>query len=461
MKTKDRFSILSNLSKEISKIFSKQKILNSFFSVATDGFCINYKGKIVYCNEKYAEIFGYKPEEIIGKEILNFVSQEEKDLWRKIIKSQKEGDFEVKCIKKDGSEIYLKIIVKNIKYKNKILRISAIRNITEEKINLLKIKESEEKYKILTETLLDGIVVINFNGDILFSNIIGANLFGFEKVEDFLGKNIYDFISEKLKFEDNLALIYKNKGGYSIEYEIIDKKGVRFFIEIIGRKIVFMGQESILLCFRDVTERKIMIENLKEAIGKTRKMLNQSVMALSETLTHRDPYTSIHQKRVSKIAVEIAKELGFTGNLIEGIKIASLLHDIGKIYIPSDILSKPGELTQIEWEFIRMHPEYGANIVKNIEFPWDIPKIIYQHHERINGSGYPQKLKGEDIILEAKILSVADVIEAMSSHRPYRAKYTINEAIQEIEKNSGSLYDKDVVKAVLKSFEKGFDFADC
>ncbi len=455
---KDELKILS---RKISALLSREKIYNDLYSVVTDGFAINYKGKIIFCNEKYGEIFGYKKEELIGKEILDLCSPEVKNFWKEILKGEKEGEFETKCLKKDGSEIYVKVKVKNIKYENKILRVVSVREITEEKLNLQKIKESEEKYKILTETLLDGVIVINLKGKILFSNIIGANLFGFESPEDFIGKNIFDFIKEKGAFNNELKLISKNKTGYLIEHQIKDNKGVVFFIESIGRKIIFGNQEAFLLCFRDITERKVMIDNLKEAMKNQKKMLTQAVIALSETLTQRDPYTSTHQKRVAKLAVEIAKELGFSGSLIDGIKIASFLHDIGKIYIPTDILSKPGNLTQIEWEFIKKHPEYGANIVKNIEFPWDIPKIILHHHERIDGSGYPQKLKGEEIIFEAKILSIADVIEAMTSHRPYRAKYSINDAVEEIEKNSGILYDKDIAKCALKVFKKGFDFDDC
>ncbi len=449
------------LSKEISDIFSKEEIFKDICSVVTDGFSVNYRGKIIFCNEKYAEIFGYKKKELIGKEIFILCSPDTKDFWKEVIKKRKKGEFETRCIKKDGSEIYVKVNVKNINFKNKNLRVVSIRDITEEKLNLQKIRESEEKYKVLTETLLDGIIVIDLNGEILFSNIIGANLFGFDKVDKFIGKNIFDFVKEKEVFNNDLKLIYKNKGGYLIEHEIKDKKGSKFVIESIGRKILFMGKESFLLCFRDITERKIMIDNLKEAMENTRKMLTQSVMALSETLTQRDPYTSAHQKRVSKLSVEIAKKLGFSGSLIEGVKISSLLHDIGKIYIPTDILSKPGNLTDIEWEFIKMHPEYGANIVKSIEFPWNVSNIIRQHHERINGSGYPNKLKNEEILFEAKIISVADVIEAMGSHRPYRAKHPIKNALEEIEKNSGILYDKEVVKTTLKIFEKGFDFEDC
>ncbi|MCX7916878.1 MAG: PAS domain S-box protein [bacterium] len=454
-KTEKEFEILKN---EIEEYFLKHEFLKNICSIVSDGFCVKYKDKIIFCNDRYAEILGYKKEELIGTEILNFCSEKEIKFWDRILKEEVEDEFETKFSKRDGSEIWVKVKNKNIKYKDKILRISIISDITEEKISFLKIKESEDKYKILTETLLDGIIVVDINGTILFSNVIGANLFGFEEVHNFIKKNIFDFIVNKEELEKHIKLLIKNKGGYFIEHEIRDNKGSKYFIEMIGRKINFMDRESILFCFRDVTERRIIIENLKEAVGSSKKMLNQAVTALSEILTYRDPYTYDHQKRVAKLAIEIAKEFGFSESLVEGVGIISLLHDIGKIYIPMDILTKPKELTSIEWEFIKMHPEYGANIVKKIEFPWRVSESIYQHHERLNGSGYPLGLKGKSIIFEARILSVADVVEAMSSHRPYRPKHTIEETFEELRRNSGILYDKEVVETTLKIFKKGFSF---
>lgn len=450
---------IKELIEKIEKLILKEKIFSEFLYIINDGISINYKGYIIYCNEKYAEIFGYQRKELIGKNILMLCSPKTKDFWEKILEKEQEGEYETLCIKKDGKEIYVRLSIKNIKIEKKNLRVMSVRDMTDEKLKLERIKDSEEKYKILTETLLDGIIVIDLKGKILFSNIIGANLFGFEKSEEFIGKNIFDFVKEKEMFNNDLKLIYKNKGGYLIEHEIRDSKGSRFIIESIGRKIIFREKEAFLLCFRDVTERKIIIDNLKEAINTQKQILIDVVITLSETLTQKDLYTSIHQKRVAELVVEIAKELKIPESLIEGLKIASLLHDIGKIYIPTDILLKPGDLTEIEWEFIKMHPEYGANIVKNIKFPWDISKIIYQHHERINGSGYPLGLKNKEIIFEAKILAVADVIEAMSSNRHYRVKkYTINETLTEIKNNSGILYDKDVVETTIKVFKKGFNF---
>jgi len=171
----------------------------------------------------------------------------------------------------------------------------------------------------------------------------------------------------------------------------------------------------------------------------------------------RDPYTAGHQQRVAELATAIAGELGCGDDQIEQLRMAATIHDIGKMYVPSDILSKPGKITDNEFNLIKSHARGGYDIVKSMDFPCSIAQSILQHHERLDGSGYPNSLKGEEICLEAKILSVSDVVEAMSSHRPYRPALGMDEALGEISQNKGKLYDPDVVDACVRLFkEKGF-----
>jgi putative nucleotidyltransferase with HDIG domain len=177
------------------------------------------------------------------------------------------------------------------------------------------------------------------------------------------------------------------------------------------------------------------------------------------TVETRDPYTSGHQVRVAKMATMIAKEMNFSPDQVEGVNMAAAIHDIGKLSVPAEILSKPSKLSDIEFQLIQIHPEAGYNIVKDIEFPWPIATIILQHHERINGSGYPKGLKGEEILPETRILSVADVVEAIASLRPYRPAYGIDIALEEISNMKGILYDTAVADACLRLFnKKGFKF---
>jgi len=206
-------------------------------------------------------------------------------------------------------------------------------------------------------------------------------------------------------------------------------------------------------------DAKQAIERNKRAEIRLRDALTKSIEALSLAIEKRDPYTAGHQKRVSELSVAIAKEMGLPKEQIEGLRLGALIHDIGKIQIPLEILSKPGKLNELEYQIIKTHPRAGYEIIKHIDFPWPIAEMILQHHERMDGSGYPMGLKNGEIILEARIIAVADVVEAMSSHRPYRSALGIEAALQEIEKNKGKLYDPQVVDACIKVFKKkGFKF---
>lgn len=191
-----------------------------------------------------------------------------------------------------------------------------------------------------------------------------------------------------------------------------------------------------------------------------RKSLEQSIQTIADTVEARDPYTAGHQRRVAELATAIAREIGLPEEQITGIHLAAIIHDLGKIHIPAEILSKPGKLDDIEFMLIKTHPQYGRDILKNVKFPWPIADIVWQHHEKLDGSGYPKGLKGGQILLESRIMTVADVVEAMSSHRPYRAALGIEAALNEIKRGRDSAYDPAVVDACLNLFaERGFTFS--
>lgn len=197
---------------------------------------------------------------------------------------------------------------------------------------------------------------------------------------------------------------------------------------------------------------------LIDSFNQINKTLDDTVNAIAVLAEHKDPYTVGHEKKVVNLAVAIGNHMKLDKTTIDGLRVASTLHDVGKMYIPAEILSKPGKLTDLEFSMIKVHPRYSYEVLSQIKFPWPVADIALQHHERINGSGYPEGLKDGDILLEAKILAVADVVEAMASHRPYRPALEISEAIDEITKNKGILYDKDVVEAVLAVIKNGFRF---
>ncbi|MDD5711748.1 MAG: HD domain-containing protein [Smithellaceae bacterium] len=198
-------------------------------------------------------------------------------------------------------------------------------------------------------------------------------------------------------------------------------------------------------------------ENEKRGTEKIQKALNATIHALAVTVEERDPYTAGHQRRVACLARAIATEMGLITDRIDGLVMASSIHDIGKISVPTEILSKPAKLSEIEFSLIRTHVQSGYDILKDIEFPWPIARMVVEHHERVDGSGYPHGLTGKDILQESKILVVADVIEAIASHRPYRPAFGMDKAIREIEEGKGKHYDAAVVDACLKLFrEKDF-----
>ncbi|WP_345991716.1 HD domain-containing phosphohydrolase [Sulfurimonas sp. HSL-1716] len=255
-------------------------------------------------------------------------------------------------------------------------------------------------------------------------------------------------------FSSNIALPLIDKEGsfgtltiYSTEAEPFDDDEVKLLEELASD-----------LAYGIITLR-VRIEHERQAL-LLRESLEQSIQTIAATLEARDPYTAGHQRRVSELAVAIASEMGLSEDQIKGISFAAMIHDLGKIHVPAEILSKPTRLNELEYKLIQMHPQTGYDILKEIKFPWPIADIILQHHEKIDGTGYPQGLKGDEILIESKIVALADVVEAMSSHRPYRPSLGIEAALDEIKRGKGSLYDSAAVDTCLKLFyEKKFAFS--
>jgi HD-GYP domain-containing protein (c-di-GMP phosphodiesterase class II) len=231
------------------------------------------------------------------------------------------------------------------------------------------------------------------------------------------------------------------------------------------RKVCIRGSDGatkyLLGVSEDITERKQAEDHLKETLESLRRAVDATIQVMVSAVEARDPYTAGHQTRSADLARAIATEMGLSQDQTEGIGIAGSIHDIGKLSIPAEILSKPTKLTEIEYSLIKEHARKGFEILKKVESSWPLAEIVYQHHERMDGSGYPRKLKGEEIIVEARILAVADVVEAMASHRPYRPALGLKAALEEIEKNRAILYDASIVDACLSLFrEKGFRFEE-
>ncbi|MDZ7698916.1 MAG: response regulator [Deltaproteobacteria bacterium] len=236
-----------------------------------------------------------------------------------------------------------------------------------------------------------------------------------------------------------------------------------YIVKPFQRSEVIINVASALRRQRLEVESRNYREDLERMVADRTAKLEQTLDGIIQVVAHtvesRDPYTAGHQVRVAGLACAIAEEMECPQDQVKGIRMAGSIHDLGKITVPSEILSKPIRLSDIEFALIKTHPQVGYDILKDIDFPWPVAEITYQHHERLDGSGYPRGLKGEEIIPEARIMSVADVVEAMASHRPYRPAVGLEKALEEIETNAGSLYDPEAVKACLTLFrQKGFSF---
>ena len=302
---------------------------------------------------------------------------------------------------------------------------------------------SEKRFRKLIQENTDVIIVIDTKRIIQFINNAGEILF--EKSKERLINTKYEY-----KF---------NCGEFS-EFEIKQKTGQRRIIEMHVVETEWEQKPVYLATLRDITFRKKIEDELKKSNIKLQKLMEETVNGLVSAMEMRDPYTAGHQKRVAELATKIAGEMGLDKDQVNGIRIASLIHDIGKIHVPSEILSKPGKLTDVEFAIVKSHSKAGYEILKTIEFPWPVAETVLQHHEKLDGSSYPNGLTVDDIIIEAKILCVADVIEAMSTHRPYRPALSIEKALDEIIKNKGIKYDEAAVEACVKIIrEQNFSFA--
>jgi PAS domain S-box-containing protein len=323
------------------------------------------------------------------------------------------------------------------------------------------LRESEARYRTLFEGVPTGLYRTTPAGQILDANPALVQMLGYPDWDALLGVNAADLYVNPQDRERFQALMERE--GVVTDFEVRLRRGDGSAIWVRDSARVVLDAEGGARYYEgsleDITKRKRAEEELQQSYVNLQRALEGTIHTLVSAIEIRDPYTAGHQRRATQLACAIANEMALSEEQIEGLRMAGLIHDIGKISIPAEVLSKPGPLNDIEYGLIQAHPQIGHGILKDMDFPWPLADIVFQHHERLDGSGYPQGLLGEEIILEARILAVADVVEAMASHRPYRPARGIDEALEEISQNRGVLYDPEVVDACLKVFtEKGFEF---
>ncbi len=314
-------------------------------------------------------------------------------------------------------------------------------------------------WQITFDAASDAIWHLDTELRILRSNKIAENIFLIPR-EGMVGKHCYEIVHKTMEPLPECPFLRMRQSMQRESFEM--RHGDRWLLftvdPILNTKKELIGAVHIA---RDITEIKHAHQELIKSRALLQKTLDSSIETIAKIVELRDPYTAGHQKSVANLAVAIAREMNLDDERISNLATAALIHDIGKIHVAADILSKPGKLSEIEFSLIRTHPQGGYDVIESMHLPHIIAQSVLQHHERLDGSGYPNQLRGDDISKEAKILAVADVVEAMASHRPYRPALGIDKALDEILKNRGKLYDPEVVDVCVKLFkENGFKFEE-
>jgi len=391
------------------------------------------------------EMNGIEAADIILKNyeipIIFLTSYGDKDTMEKAVLSQPYG-----YIIKPFDDIELSVTIEMAFYKHKMEK---------------KLRENQKFLKLIIDNNPNLIYVLDNHDNYLLANRALGKLLNLDQ-NSMIGKSLSQIHKSSSGLHEYLTSLHDKTIGKSSEFSVKDSDGENKWFEI--HKIDITTPDKIpcsLAVAVDITQRKKAKVDLKESYIRLKKLFSETVKGLASAAEMRDPYTAGHQRRVAALAVKIAEQLNLDQDTIDGVYLTALIHDIGKIFIPTAILSKPGQLTDIEMKLIQHHSKAGYDVLKNIDFPWPVADIILQHHEKMDGSSYPAGLKGEEILLEARIICVADVIEAMASHRPYRPSKGIDFALAEIEKNKGKFYDEDVVNACITLFKDlNFEFPE-
>lgn len=408
--------------------------------------------RFVDVNDAWIDLFGYTREEVIGKTSLEIGLNRNKAVRLETIAKLEQGillkDLEQVHFTKSGKMVTVLININTIIIDNESYVLASLQDITERK----QAEQSLKLFRSLIDHATDAIEVIEPESfRILDVNDTECRVLGYSR-EELMNMSVYDIDPKFSQDVSKTAMKQLQRTGTFLFEGLHRRKNGSIFPVEINATLVELDKSYIMTMARDITDRKQYEERLHTSLLGT-------VRAVSDIVEMRDPYTAGHQKRVASLACAIAKELGMSEDRIEGLELAAQIHDVGKIQVPAEILSKPTQLNIVEYALIQFHPEAGYEIIKDINFPWPIAKIIRQHHEKLDGSGYPHGLKGDEILLESRILTVADIVEAMASHRPYRPALGIDAALEEIQKGRGITLDANVVDVCITLFkENRFSF---
>ena len=439
-----------------------------FQSAADPIFISDLEGRLLEVNDEASRLLGYTRDELLHLTVSDLITPEYAARRPELLKQLQATDhllFETKLVTRDGRIIPTETSSRMMDLQGRPAVLSIARNITDRKAAAEAIEESEKRFMDVLYAAGDAIMLID-GETFVDCNEAAVRMLEYSSRDDLLMTHPWELSPAeqpdgRSSFEKAGKMIKAafEKGFHRFEWIHRKAGGEDFPVEVSLTAITYRGKAVLHCLWRDLTEKKQAEEALKESLARTTEVQDGTIEALATLSEVRDPYTAGHQRRVTRLACAVARELGLPADRVAGLRVMGLLHDMGKISVPAEILSKPGKLSDTEFAIIKSHAQAGYEIVKEIRFPWPVAEVILQHHERLDGSGYPQGLQGDEIVLDAKILAVADVVEAMVSHRPYRPALGIELALEEIAQKKGVLYDPEVVDACLKLFaEKGFQF---
>lgn len=420
------------------------------------------EGIFQYVSPSHQALLGYIPENMIGTSYFSYLHPDDVDHIKNhfkneyaTLKSTVAAEFRYQHLQ--GHYVWIEA-EGNVYTDDTGLPAGVIfsgRDITDRKRYLEALRESEEKFRKLAETAPVAIFIYQ-DDRFVWANHLMDQLTGYDH-QELLHLSLWDIVHP-----DHRELVM-NRGGVSFrtsgppsrfEFKLATKSGKIRWCDFAAAQIEYGGKPAVIASAYDITDRKISDEELIRTSDNLHHAVGGTIQAMALAVEIRDPYTSGHETRVTDLATTIAREIDLPVKQVEAVNMAATIHDVGKLYIPAEILSKPGNLNSMEVRLIQTHAQAGYDILKDITFPWPLANIVYQHHERLDGSGYPQNIKGDDILKEARIIAVADVVEAMSSHRPYRPTLGVDKALEEIDRNRCKLYDDEVVETCIKLFQK-------
>ena len=433
---------------------------------ATDAIVISDAGgSIRGWNTAAENMFGYGEADILGRPLVLLIPQRYRDRHTEGMRRVMTGGerrvlgraVELYGVTREGAEFPLELSLSQWETAEGIFFTGMIRDISERRRQEQALEESEKRFRGLIEQSLIGTYIMQ-DGVFVYANPRLEQLLGYGPGE-LVGVCAEDIVAA----EDRLLMQAEREkmraGVVSSSYEALfrARDGALVELGVQGRIIQLEGKPAVVGTTQDITEKKRAEKKIQRYIEQLRASFMSTVEVATALSEMHDPYTAGHERRVALIAAAIGAKLGLDEERIEGLRVAGALHDAGKITIPAGILARPGKLSAIEFQMLQGHARAGFDVLKAVQFPWPVAEVALQHHERMDGSGYPQGLKGEAVVFEARVIAVADVVEAMASHRPYRPSLGIEAALAEIECGRGTVYDADVADACLRLFrESGY-----